>query len=565
MIPNKIGRYQIKGELGKGGIATVYRAIDANFDREVAIKVLPPQFLHDPTFLARFRREARTIALLEHHAIVPVYDFGQDNGLPFIVMRLMRGGSLAHKLAQGQGALSLAETARILGWLASGLDEAHGHGIIHRDIKPRNILFDKQNKQDTPRIADFGIAKLTQNTESFRARGGIIGTPQYMSPEQWRGEALDARRDVYALGVMLFQMLTGQYPYSSPTPAGLMFQHLTASIPNIHRIKPDLPSGCQQVICQAMAKEPDKRYSRATGLAADVAQLLKSQTPTRAQAQRPNRIASPSRKIEVPNLNLGNLGIGSTMISPKDGMVMLYVPAGPFLMGSSDSDPNAFDWEKPQRMVYLDGYWIDQTPVTNRMFAKFVAETGYQTQAEKDGWSDTWGGSYWTDTQGANWQHPRGVESNLAGKWDHPVVHVSWHDAQAYSQWAGRCLPTEAEWEKAARGTDGRLYPWGNAKPNDKLLNFDRNVSDRTPVSNYPAGASPYGALDMAGNVWEWTGDWYDWDYYNPQGATTGRIKVRRGGPWYLNVARPVRAGFRGRQDPRYHDDYSGVRCARSP
>ena len=179
MIPNKIGRYQIKGELGKGGIATVYRAYDANFDREVAIKVLPPQFLHDPTFLARFRREARTIAPLEHHAIVPVYDFGQDKGLPFIVMRLMRGGSLADRLAQG--VLSLAEAARILGWLAAGLDEAHRRGMIHCDLKPSNILFGKR-KTPRPRIADFGIAKLTQNTQSFSTSGSELSEPMRKGP-----------------------------------------------------------------------------------------------------------------------------------------------------------------------------------------------------------------------------------------------------------------------------------------------------------------------------------------------------------------------------------------------
>ena len=552
MIPNKIRRYQIKDKLGEGSIATVYRAYDPNFDREVAIKVLRAQFLHDPTFMARFRREGRTIAPLVHHAIVPVYDFGQDNGQPFIVMRLMRGGSLADKLAQG--VLSLAEAARILGWLAPGLDEAHRRGIVHRDLKPSNILFGKRNSP-RPRIADFGIAELTQNTRSFSATGGMMGTPEGISPEQWRGEPLDGRSDVYALGVMLFQMLTGQPPYSAPTVAGLMFKHLTAPIPNINRIKVELPSGCQQVIEQAMAKERDKRYSRATNLAADLAQLLKSQAPT-------GRIVIPSRKIQAPNLNLGNLGIGSTMVSAKDGMVMLYVPAGEFLMGSLNSDRHTDDDQKPQRMVYLDGYWIDKTPVTNRMFAKFVAETGYQTVAEKEGWSLVWDGSDWVSSQGANWQHPHGPQSTLAGKWDHPVVHISWHDAQAYSQWAERRLPTEAEWEKAARGTDGQIYPWGNAEPNHHLFNVNINVGITTPVGNYPLAVSPYGALDMGGNVGVWTADWYDGDYYknapqrNPQGPTTGQYRVRRGSS--------CRAGLRGRIHPGYHDVVSGVRCARS-
>ncbi|MGB0385285.1 MAG: SUMF1/EgtB/PvdO family nonheme iron enzyme [Ardenticatenaceae bacterium] len=591
MIGQKIDRYEIKGELGQGGMGRVYRAYDPNFGREVAIKVLPPQFLHDSTFLARFRREAQTMASLEHHAIVPVYDFGEENGEPFIVMRLMRGGSLADRLAQG--ALPLAEAARILGWLAPGLDEAHGRGIIHRDLKPANILFDKQH---TPCISDFGIAKLTQNTQSFSATGGMIGTPEGMSPEQWRGEPLDGRSDVYGLGVILFQMLTGQAPYAAPTPAAMMFKHLTAPIPNILSIKADLPRGCQQVISRAMAKEPNNRYSTATDLATDVKQLLTGPSKP-PEAPVTIQFSAPSPKIDVPELNLGiggttdfsppspkihvpnlNLGMGTTMVSPKDGMVMVYVPAGEFLMGSPQVGffkrlfGDAFPNEMPQRKVYLDAYWIDQTPVTNRMFAKFVAETGYQTQGEKEGWSSErlpeWLSA---NIQGANWQHPHGPESDLTGKWDHPVVCLSWHDAQAYCAWAGRRLPTEAEWEKAARGTDGRTYPWGDAEPNDKLLNFKMKGKDTTPVGSYPAGASPYGALDMAGNVWELTADWYDADYYkngslhNPTGPTNGTHRVLRGGSWNYDEARRLRAGYRGTYLPGYRFGNSGVRCAHSP
>lgn len=202
-------------------------------------------------------------------------------------------------------------------------------------------------------------------------------------------------------------------------------------------------------------------------------------------------------------------------------MVQVYVPAGEFVMGSRDDDPDARDDEKPQHTVYLDGYWIDKTPVTNAMFAKFVAETGYLTEAEKRGEAYVYGQG---SVKGAQWRHPQGASSNILGKDNHPVVCVSWNDANA--KWAGRCLPTEAEWEKAAGGTDGRKWPWGNNPPTDKLCNFNGNVGDTTPVGNYPAGASPYRALDMAGHVWEWCNDNYVGNYYafspkaNPQGAT---------------------------------------------
>lgn len=196
-------------------------------------------------------------------------------------------------------------------------------------------------------------------------------------------------------------------------------------------------------------------------------------------------------------------------------MVLVYVPSGEFWMGSGEADSDASSDEKPRHQVYLDAYWIDQTEVTNAMFAKFAEETDHQTDAEKDGWAYVWTGKFWEKVNGADWQHPRGPDSNLNGLEAHPVVQVSWSDADAYCRWAERELPTEAEWEKAARGTDGRKYPWGDSAPTSSLLNFNNNVGDTTAVGSYPDGASPYDALDMAGNVWEWVADWYGGVYAN--------------------------------------------------
>ena len=180
MAPTHIGRYEIRGELGRGGMATVYHGYDPRFKRDVAIKTLPREFLHDPGFRARFEREAQTIASLEHPAIVPVYDFGEENDQPFIVMRLMTGGSLVDRLRRGP--LPLSEAARILSILAPALDEAHTHGVIHRDLKPGNILFDGR---DQPYLSDFGIAKLTETSVAFTATG-IIGTPARSKVANWR-------------------------------------------------------------------------------------------------------------------------------------------------------------------------------------------------------------------------------------------------------------------------------------------------------------------------------------------------------------------------------------------
>ena len=229
--------------------------------------------------------------------------------------------------------------------------------------------------------------------------------------------------------------------------------------------------------------------------------------------------------------------------------------------------------------------WIDRTEVTNAMFAKFVAATSYKADAEKagKGWVLNLASKQWEEMTGADWQHSRGPGSDLAGLDQHPAVQVSWNDAMAYCGWAGRRLPTEAEWEAAARGTDERKFPWGNQNVAGDLLNFadrnleadwaDKNVDDgyqfTAPVGNYPKGASPYGALDMAGNVWEWVADWYDEKYYasspaqNPKRPDSGQYRVVRGGSWD-NVQGGVRAADRHRLGPDDRYVNLGFRCARS-
>jgi serine/threonine-protein kinase len=187
MQPEKIGIYEIKSELGRGGMATVYRGYDPRFEREVAVKVLPSELLHaDPQFRLRFEREAKIIAQLEHTAIVPVYDVGDADGQPYFVMRYMNGGSLSERIKAG--GITIEEAARILGAIAPGLDEAHSKAIVHRDIKPSNILFDRRGN---PYISDFGIAKLSQAQAGNVTGSAIIGTPAYMAPEQAQGNEVD--------------------------------------------------------------------------------------------------------------------------------------------------------------------------------------------------------------------------------------------------------------------------------------------------------------------------------------------------------------------------------------
>ncbi|MFO7684263.1 MAG: serine/threonine-protein kinase, partial [Chloroflexota bacterium] len=269
MTPEKIGRYQIDGEIGRGGMATVFKAYDPRFERHVAVKVLPREFMHDPEFRARFNREAKTIAALEHPAIVPVYDYGDEEGLLYLVMRYMPGGSLSDRLEQGP--LSIEESAEILQRLGSALDRAHSQGIIHRDLKPSNVLFDQYGDAF---LADFGIVRVAGSDSNLTASGSLVGTPMYMSPEQVYGDKeLDGRSDIYALGIILFQMLTGHLPYEADTPAKMMMKHILDPVPDILSARPDLPQGAEAVVSKALAKERDDRFDTASDFTAALSTL----------------------------------------------------------------------------------------------------------------------------------------------------------------------------------------------------------------------------------------------------------------------------------------------------
>lgn len=248
-------------------MATVYLAKDPSFDRQVAMKVLPLTLMHDPQFRARFEREARTIATLEHQAIVPVFDYGEENDQPYLVMRYLPGNTLRDRMKTGR--FSLQEAQYILNRFAPALDKAHRRGIVHRDLKPENILFDEDGEAY---ISDFGIAKLAESQGNLTG-SGIIGTPAYMSPEQALGRAeVDGRSDQYSLVVMLFEMLTGKALFKADTPMGLALAHLNQPPPSILAFREDLPNRLESVFETALAKQPENRYTSVSDLAKAFAQ-----------------------------------------------------------------------------------------------------------------------------------------------------------------------------------------------------------------------------------------------------------------------------------------------------
>ncbi len=331
MQPEKIGHYEIKSELGRGGMATVYRGYDARFEREVAIKVLPPEMLHaDPNFRLRFEREAKIIAQLEHPSIVPVYDVGEDNHQPYFVMRYMRGGSLSERIKAGVFPLEAA--LGILEQVAPGLDEAHAKGIVHRDLKPSNILF---NQQGVPHISDFGIAKMMEEAGNVTG-SAILGTPAYMAPEQASGNAVDGRADVYALGVILYEMLTGQQPYQADTPMGVVVKHITEPVPEILREHPDLSSEVDEVIKKAMSKNPDERYVTAIELARALnkAAFGEEGQVTDPQVTRPKLAAITSGRKRIGWI-VGGAVVGLIVVAG-----FLFLNGGP-LSGQAEASPTA--------------------------------------------------------------------------------------------------------------------------------------------------------------------------------------------------------------------------------
>jgi eukaryotic-like serine/threonine-protein kinase len=651
------GRYHIIDKLGEGGMATVYKAYDTRLERDVAIKVIRVDQFSPATLqsvLARFEREAKSLARLTHPNVVHISDYGEQDNVPYLVMDYLPGGTLKSRLGQP---LKWQEACKLLLPIAQALGYAHEQNLIHRDVKPANILLTNKGQ---PMLTDFGIAKiLDTGGQTLTATGVGIGTPEYMAPEQWTGKTTP-QSDIYSLGVVMYEMLTGRTPFSSDTPAAILLKQATEPLPRPMQYAQDLPEAVEKVLIKALAREPADRYqtmddfaralegllvgvvteepSKST-IVATAATLTSTETvlppepektvnlktmaviedkksatetvidsPTSTPTAQYSHLTSLSTvkskhrwslkrsyiigglivlisfvllaaggRLVVwgmqgfgpmaglaPEISIKPVVPNRTWERPADGMVMVNVPEGEFLMGSVKNYN-----EEPIHKVYLDAYWIDQTEVTNAMFAAFLNEKGNQSEGGNTWYEDNYYKNSDLSLIGNTWVVKSGYENN-------PASGVSWYGAKAYCERAGARLPTEAEWEKAAGGTDGRQYPWGNSAPNCDLANgkldedFWGNINycvvSTRPVGTYPLGASPYGAYDMAGNVDEWVADWYgNYDASssnNPTGPSTGGYRVLRGGSW-SNDYEAIRVSSRSMQHPASEFNLSGFRCAR--
>jgi formylglycine-generating enzyme required for sulfatase activity len=372
---------------------------------------------------------------------------------------------------------------------------------------------------------------------------------------------------VYALGVVFYELVTGRKPFLADTPMETLFKHVSEPLPSPSQFVSGLPEGVELALTRALAKKPEDRYANMGAFAEELEMLAfdSSQrtvtTGRNVSEQVPPRRSEPvDRVTDTEATVLQPEARGQTKERTRENkriislgkdiqMTFVRVPAGPFNMGTLDSKCDSD--EQPQHEVHLDEYWMGKTPVTNIQYSAFIKAMEWSVPS--------------------HWKKGRIPE----GKEEDPIVFVTWKDAVGFCAWLSKisgekvCLPTEAEWEKAARGTDGREYPWGNRKPDDDLCNYNHAENgETTPAAFYsPNGDSPYGCADMAGNAWEWTADWYDDKYYNrspehnPQGPEKGKERVIRGGSW-TDYDYYVRCASRDSDKPSSSFGDIGFRCA---
>jgi formylglycine-generating enzyme required for sulfatase activity len=518
------GRYQIESLLGHGGMSTVYQASDPNLHRTVAVKLIHPHLSSDPQFVRRFEQEAAAVAQLRHPNIIQVYDFDHDDGIYYMVLEYVPGETLQAKLTAlnvARQSMPLAEIVQIMASICDAVAYAHQQNMIHRDLKPANVML---NPQGQAILMDFGVAKMLGEAQ-HTATGAVVGTALYMSPEQARGERPDERSDIYSLGVMLYEMITGAPPFRADSAVSLMMQHVTQPVPDIRQINQDVPDLLVAVTKKALAKSSTDRYRTAS----DMAMALRAiDLPGRAGVMQPGKsnlsdstiyepvaarsssdIVQPARKrnplpwilAAVTALVLVALAaglifwftrpslpdLGQATPAPANATLpanaalpssekMIRIGAGTYTVGRDAPGQNY----APPQQVTLPEFWIDQYEVSNIQYAQFLTET--------------------KNSAPANW-----LEGKIpADQEEFPVQGVSWDMAAAYCQWANKRLPSEADWEVAARGPEGRLYPWGD---DPKAVELPR--SGVYQVGSKPTNQSAFGVFDMAGNVWEWVGDTY--------------------------------------------------------
>lgn len=557
-------RYLVESELGAGGMATVYAAIDQTLGRKVVIKIPHAELLRQPGFRERFIEEVRSLIALVHPHILPIQDYGEFEGVPFAVVAYFSGGDLRAKIKEEGGRLKLEDLDQWVPQIAGALDFMHSKSVVHRDIKPDNILFDEQGNV---LLSDFGIATVMQNLDTDETQiaqltqvGSFVGTTAYAPPEAVRRE-LSSGYDQYSLGVTIYVGLSGEMPFRASTPEETLVLKASQEPRAITEVLPNLSAEVARVIMKSIAKNPEDRFASCSEFARALSRAIAPATPQKTNYKTAAILAVLAALV---------VGAGVYLLKPeKEVEVQVPVvilppePAGTlFEAGSTPEEISAAmslceqystacdirDYESEiLREVRIADIEADATEVTNEQFLAFIAETNYVTEAELAGFSYKDGflkrpGWSWINIDG------RGAKPIL----DHPVVHVSQTDAEKYCEWAGGRLPSEVEWEFIARGTDRRSFPWGTEWDPDRVNWKQSGRGGLAPVGSFAAGATPDGLQDLAGNVMEWTSS-----------RTNAGKAVLKGGAWNTEIPSHIRSAIRFDEAPDFTSDDAGFRCVR--
>jgi len=672
----EFGDFTLLEEIGRGGMGVVYKALQRPLKRIVAVKVLPASFALSQRQIERFDREPQKVGRLQHPNVVAVLTEGQEQGVHFFAMEFVDGLNLAQELTRLRADLAadsaerahlpssrasdyfraVAETAR---QAADGLQHAHQHGIVHRDVKPSNLLLDKEGRL---KIVDFGLAR-DEELGSVSQSGDLMGTPHYMSPEQARASKnkVDHRTDIYSLGVVLYELLTLQRPFEGKTSQEVIANLLHRDPPRIRKLNHRVPRDLETICLTAMAREPRERYADAAALRDDLARFLSHEaiharpptlgarlrhfgvrhrlpiaaaalvlvggglgwrvksvlaaervyvsidapghegaivwdrvlTPLTPDVAAPQRLGlAPVRDarvapglhrfvVEEPNGAFAELTRvlqvsgedyhltaflrpTTTLTGPAQS-AMVEVPAGEFVFGLDISGDDAWPPYYREQRISLPSFWIDRCEVSNGEYEAFVRQTGRP-------WP-----KLWPADGSAGWKA-------LPERWPRlPATCVSYIDAQAYAEWAGKRLPTEWEWEKAARGTEGWKLPWqaddskgwdesapkravvGGTYLKSPRLRLQNYLDQVAPVDSFPEGRSPFGLHHMVGNAAEWTESLW----YQPDGFGGARpdwdTHMMRGGAFDLQPGGWSVLGFEwGPANHWQENPRIGFRCAKS-
>jgi serine/threonine protein kinase len=640
--------------LGQGGMGVVWAARHLTLATDVAVKLIRPERVAaDPALVARFEREARATARIAHPNVVQVMDYGTvDGAVPYLVMELLRGFSLAELIERG-GRLSLVTIKALVQQVGSALESAHEHGIVHRDIKPHNIFITDESKGYPlfVKVLDFGVAKMLGDEHTPSAdltlteTGMVIGSAPYMSPEQLEGSKyVDLRADLWALGVIVYEALTGAQPFQGSSFVTVGAAVLKGKYRLASELRPTLPRSIDDWLARALCLDPDGRFQSASemvaallkqdSLPAEIAEpkpppneasssahatLAYATTATAPLATAPLPVApviadplaladteetashapvarkpdalslasEPPRPARWGRVLLaaaaasaaiaGGLGVSArarTAAPTASPPGMIVIEGATYMMGSPEGGETPSD-ETPSHAMAVKPFWLDITEVTVQAYAACEACEHPPIVAESEGVTPN-GRSFWSQ-----FCNPPDLAT-------HPINCIDWHHAKAYCATLGKRLPTEAEWELAARGKDAWTFPWGQSPPSGDRLNAcgaecSRMLTERleavgkppwprlyddddsapatSPVGHYPAGASPAGALDLAGNVWEWTESHYC--PYGKEDCDDSR-RVLRGGGWDTVQSQYLRAAHRLPSAPTARGWSIGFRCAKS-